>query len=165
MRDKNYIKRRNVKTFIKIFLAFISINLGTLSLFSQSVTLKTPFNFGNIVIYSPYTSTVTLTGTQRTTSGNALLIPSQPGTLSLATFRYTARGNTTVSTVSIDAITITTNMTVNGFVITPSLPISLGNNQTVDFTVTQATLSISGYVAPGAYSSGTYIVRINGTGY
>jgi hypothetical protein len=170
MSIKDYIiRRRNAKTFIKIFLVFISINLGTLSLFSQSsVTFGNRFSFGDIVVVSPGSGSVTLTvGFPRTSSGNVILIPSKPGITSLANFSYNYRGGSTTlawSDVSIDVPTHN-GMSVSNIVVTsnPSLPIaSLKNNTTVNFTVTSAKLNTTYVLSPGIYTW-NYTVTIKGT--
>ncbi|MDP3399317.1 MAG: DUF4402 domain-containing protein [Bacteroidales bacterium] len=143
------------------------MTLGSTSLFSQSVTLKTEFDFGDIVVYPPGNGTVTLAGTSRSTTGSVAIIPSKPGTLYLATFRYTAKAAINITSVSIDNITIVTNLlTVSNFVITPPLPIPVPKNGSVNFTVTHATLNINGILQPGKYTSTPpYTVRINNIPY
>lgn len=162
-------KKKNNLKYLILFSSLFYISTGTINpLFSQSVTNKTAFNFGEVVLSSPGIGSVTLAGTNRTPSGNALIIPSHPGTLSLASFTYKARGKTNITSVTIDQISVGTgtNITVNDFIISPPLPISLNNNQTQVFTVTQAKISFNGVVAPGVYTSTpSYIVRINGTAY
>lgn len=163
------IKNHKKIIFINFILLSLIINIGAISsLYSQSVTGKTPFNFGEVVLYNPGVGSVTLSESSRTATGNAVLIPSHPGTLLLASFTYSAKGRTTVTSVTIDQINVGTgtNITVNNFVISPPLPITLNNNQTQLFIVTQARINFNGVISPGIYSSTTpYTVRVNGKAF
>lgn len=174
MELKNHINKCNNQEYARVFLIVIFVIIGTSTLFSQqvsTVTFVNPFNFGDIVITSPGTGSVTLTTGTRTTSGNVIIIPSRPGTTSLASFVFNYRGNSrTISwgDVIINPINIGTFMTVSDITVTSSLtlPRTINNNTRITFNVTSAKLNINTAVipTPGLIKS-QYTVTILGTQY
>jgi hypothetical protein len=162
-----YKKKHYVLDHRRISLIVLFMILSTVSLLSQvsSVAFNNPFDFGGIVVVSPGSGSLILTGGNRTSSGNVIHVPQT--TTSLATFSYNYRGGNSSlqwSEVSINVPSFS-GMSVSDIIMTsnPALPINqLKNNTTINFTVTSAKLNTTTVLSPGKYTT-NYTVTIKGT--